>query len=80
MSPEFVQLLGKVLIMLIALEAVCIVGTRKARVFSWLGRKTLQMGKWLWRKFWRYLFLFLRWLWKNTKEFFVWIFSQEENR
>jgi hypothetical protein len=76
-SLEFIQLLGKVLIVLIALEAVSIVMTRKARVFPWLGRKTLQLGKWLWHKFWHILGSFLRWFWKNVKDFFSWIFQEQ---
>lgn len=49
MGSEFVPLLGKILVMLIALEAVCIIGTRKARVFSLLGRGIKKAAKWLWR-------------------------------
>jgi hypothetical protein len=76
-GSEFVPLLGKLLVMLIALEAVCIIGTRKARVFPLLGRGIKKMVKWLWRTF-RNLFRWLgKMLWRGLRELFGWRSPQQ---
>lgn len=65
MGSEFVPLLEKILVMLIALEAVCIIGTRKARVFPLLGRGIKKTAKWLWRKFWRLVRWLVKMIWRG---------------
>jgi hypothetical protein len=69
-GSEFVPLLGKLLVMLIALEAVCIIGTHKARVFPWLGRGIKKTAKWLWRKFWRLIRWLVKVVWRGLRELF----------
>ncbi len=76
------SLIGGIILFLIAFEGASIILTGKARAFRWMGQQAKKaitaIWHWFWRTAWRIVRSVLVFLWRNIREFFVWIFSRQQ--
>jgi hypothetical protein len=64
------NLLGAIVLMLIALEGASKILTGKFRIFGFLIREAKKAGKWLWRRFWRMIRWIMRAAWRGIRRLF----------
>ncbi len=62
MTYDWSELIGAIVLLLIALEGAVKILTGEFRVFRFLGRQAKKLLKWLWRRLWKTV----RWLGKTA--------------
>ncbi|MBI5071488.1 hypothetical protein HZB93_01145 [Candidatus Falkowbacteria bacterium] len=65
MTCDWSELIGAIVLLLIALEGAVKILTGEFRVFKFLGRQAKKLLKWLWRKFWRLIRWLARMVWRG---------------